>query len=883
MDHKDKKEHGAVTDTSSPTNTQTNDPVPISGQNTPGGDLPSSLPDVPTTGLQDGQDKANAPKSPPRGPAPVDDPAQGKIEEADHNMAPALTGKPEETQPKQEEIQQEQVPKHNHMNMNVMDIQTQLSSMFQFMQKFQQQALQQQQNMQKKFETQLFSLQEQNSSLMQKQEDFSTRINKIETGQKTPKRETSALINFDHSRNTPVKANKTHDNTVQQILHDLNNMENTESIPQHTIPNAVGGDSGNTTDLPKLDSVHNNVTNVKHKPDDWNSVSSIERQPHQSTTNNHKPRHKIKADTLPISGVHDANAFPTSGIRHKTNTVPTQGRNSDAFPAQGPQGKPNSNVFPNKGTHGPRSTSTRERRAKNNAYPESRLQKTTSFPTQGMHNTNIPALPNQGAQVQTAFPSSGLPTQVNGYSKQNEYKQQTGGDPSSSEPESSYVSDTPSSSSYSSSSSNKRRTRNHKRKKRSRFRDSHRERHHSPLRGVGGSYKTEKDIDAVRRGMGVNGNENAVLWLRKYRRYTEKFKWTKTQVINRLPQIYKPNDFKQVQKADNWYEGLSEKTRNNFKLLQRSFLEKFGKKALRNFLDDTENGLQPLSDPCLDWFRRVWKDRSYLEEWAPHKIRQERVFLEEMGHRFTNAVMKMLIANASADPLGEGEPRSLTYSQYISMCSIADLNSDFTQHSESNGMKAIPGDKDSPYPILNIRSDTHTDRVHGIIDEAVLQLRYTDSDDSDEYDMYRCMAVQRLNSQGYPSSNSAIRKATNSLAKSRAPIPYIREASEQEITKAGWENIFGVNASKEKPCPWHNCQEAGCSKGERCSYSHTMKRNSTPCEDAQKGHCRKGIFCNNRHLDDIYDIWFRNRKSGTFKLYSWKDTVSPFSRFSSRR
>ena len=93
MDHKDQKEHGVVTDTSSPTNTQTNDPVPISGQNTPGGALPSSLPDVPMMGLQDGQDEANAPKSPPRGPAPVDDPAQGKIDEADHDVTHSIAKK----------------------------------------------------------------------------------------------------------------------------------------------------------------------------------------------------------------------------------------------------------------------------------------------------------------------------------------------------------------------------------------------------------------------------------------------------------------------------------------------------------------------------------------------------------------------------------------------------------------------------------------------------------------------------------------------------------------------------------------------------------------------------------------------------------------------
>ena len=49
-------------------------------------------------------------------------------------------------------------------------------------------------------------------------------------------------------------------------------------------------------------------------------------------------------------------------------------------------------------------------------------------------------------------------------------------------------------------------------------------------------------------------------------------------------------DFKRTEKVGDWYDGLDEVTKSSLTLLQRYFLEQFGKKALRKFLEPTERG-----------------------------------------------------------------------------------------------------------------------------------------------------------------------------------------------------------------------------------------------------------------------------------------------------
>ena len=216
------------------------------------------------------------------------------------------------------------------------------------------------------------------------------------------------------------------------------------------------------------------------------------------------------------------------------------------------------------------------------------------------------------------------------------------------------------------------------------------------------------------------------------------------------------------------------------------------------------------------------------------------------------------------------------------MCSIADLNSDFSQKEESRRAKIDSRPPGDLYPILNVHADTSDSKatIQQIVNEAVLQISYTDSDDSDEYDMYRCMATRTLKQQGFKASSRAVRKATEELIKSKTRIPYVREEDEKDVLRAGWECIFGHQASKDKPCPWNYCQIGGCSKGESCLYGHHQKRKSTICEPAKTGSCRKGVHCAFRHPNDRYEVWFRKKKSRLARLYLWQDSVSPFSRFS---
>lgn len=404
--------------------------------------------------------------------------------------------------------------------------------------------------------------------------------------------------------------------------------------------------------------------------------------------------------------------------------------------------------------------------------------------------------------------------------------------------------------------SRKRRQRKHKHRMRQNSIDAF---------GIKGMHMREKDMAAVAKAMQLTGEESALLYLRKFRRHATKHNWNNQLIISYLVPLYRPKKFSQMEEVDEWYSCLSKTTKNSLPLLQQSFLRNFGKQELERFIQETEETRQKSGEKCLEFLRRVWRHRTYLKEWSPNDLKSRKYFLKRLAKRFTNPTMKLKIAEIAANPDGDGNPRPISYKQYVSMCSIADLDAEYKHGSSSKSMGA------DTIPTISVESISQ--EVHGV----TCKESTSDSDmDDTNFQLHRCYAAQMLREEGHVPNARDVRKLATTWEKKGRQVPYVEEQSLDSVIRNGWKCIFGHGDTKEvQPCPFY-CLQGNCTNV-RCRYSHKWRRKSTYCANKMKNNCKLGYKCLERHPGDVYSIWFRRKKSNLYRRYVWKDLVSSFS------
>ena len=112
----------------------------------------------------------------------------------------------------------------------------------------------------------------------------------------------------------------------------------------------------------------------------------------------------------------------------------------------------------------------------------------------------------------------------------------------------------------------------------------------------------------------------------------------------------------------------------------------------------------------------------------------------------------------------------------------------------------------------------------------------------------------------------------------KAPRGPVQEKSYAEMKS--FLNVMHRNhgSNESQICCFHSCKPNGCNRSD-CRWAHE-ERESKYCtlggQDTES--CPNGAWCKLRHKDDIYVIWFYDRKTKLFKKYLWKDYRSKFSK-----
>ena len=356
--------------------------------------------------------------------------------------------------------------------------------------------------------------------------------------------------------------------------------------------------------------------------------------------------------------------------------------------------------------------------------------------------------------------------------------------------------------------------------------------------------------------------EDAIQWLYHFRNFSDDRKWTKEQKCTLLPLVWKKDE--NDERTRRWYNNLSSETQTRYTRLERAFIKKFAEDDIRKHNNMLLTNNQPRNSTCEDWFLKVCKQHKQLRAWAASspelQVVSESYFLGSLQTRFTNNDMITLlpVKSGGTDTSDEGAP--MDERTLLRLCIKADK---LTRKRQRHKHRQVEPDKDLDNDIY-VRS--------------LIGLEFSD-DGGDEIQREYAAEVYLID-RGVKSLSTTLVARVMDKISPRGPV-----AQKSLADMKSFLNVMHRNhgANSEQICAFHSCKPGGCNRSE-CRWEHSPREAKLCTKGAEDTEaCPHGAWCRYRHKDDMYVIWFYNRKSKHFAKYIWRDYKSSFSRYYSGR
>ena len=378
-------------------------------------------------------------------------------------------------------------------------------------------------------------------------------------------------------------------------------------------------------------------------------------------------------------------------------------------------------------------------------------------------------------------------------------------------------------------------------------------------------FSREKHLEAVRKVPALANKKNPLEWLLAYKQYSRSRKWSDADYCHMLPLVW---DDRKGGATEEWFEGLSERRRSTPIKLEKAFVRKFGQEDTENFVQEAMYSVQGDDEFCEDWFIKVYKQFKQMREWVPRDMPTEERFMRVVVTRFTDRAMLQSLNEAqgldedteSSTDGAESGRMVLTVTQIRRLAKKADR---LRRRLEAQGSKRHKQRELSPEYSL-------------VEDIAVKAIDLRGEGDDELEQVYEFYAENQVSDLGGVLSVRSV-----AVALARLELPRARQ-TRREVDMKDFRNVVSSKHEADHEnqiCGFHACKLRGCNMGGRCAHAHEDRKNVKCQFYASPLECPHGIFCRQRHQNEEYGVWFRDRTNpGSYRFAIWKDQKSRFRR-----